>query len=321
MAPLGIMSRNNFPPLLAPGLRHIFVEFFDLKEHAPQYIHYMNEMTSEDAYEIDYQLSGTGPMPLMPEGTPPITDAIVQGGTKKYLHLQYGLLSEVTRQLIADDKYGIVKQMPKSHARSGLFGREAVCCSLFNLGGTLITTNDGVTLFNIAHPLLGGTAATATAPGITNIISAAGTYPNRPSPDTDLGDTAVQQAINIFARMPDGRGIPIHVHPRHLVHPPELRRLTRELLGSPGVPFSANNELNWLQAEGLQGLELNYLTSTSGWGLIAEKSGHQLKFYEREPLMAQTDDDFKTQVLLFLSTQRFSAGATVWPGTFWSYGP
>jgi hypothetical protein len=317
----GIMSRNNFPPLLAPGLRHIFVQFFDLKEHAPQYTHYMNEMTSEDAYEIDYELSGTGPMPLMPEGTPPITDSMIQGGTKKYVPLQYGLLSEVTRQLIADDKYGIVRQMPKAHARGGLYGREAVCCSLFNLGGTTILTNDGVSLFNTAHPLIGGTAATATAPGISNIINAAGTYPNRPNPDTDLGDTALQQAINIFARMPDGRGIPVHVHPRMLPHPPELRRLVRELLGTPGTVGSANNDLNWIQAEGLHGVELNYLTSTSGWGLLAEKEGHQLKFYDREPLMAQTDDDFKTQVLLFLSTQRFAAGATTWYGTFWSYGP
>ena len=79
--------------------------------------------------------------------------------------------------------------------------------------------------------------------------------------------------------------------------------------------------MNWLQAENLQGLELNYLTSTSAWGLITEKSGHQMNFYEREPLMAATDDDFKTEVLLFKSTQRFSAGATVWQGTFFSYGP
>jgi hypothetical protein len=46
-----------------------------------------------------------------------------------------------------------------------------------------------------------------------------------------------------------------------------------------------------------------------------------LKFYDREPLMAQTDDDFKTQVLLFLSTQRFSVGATTWRGVWFSYGP
>ena len=319
--PINIMSRNMFPPALAPGLRHIFVEWFDLQQRAPQYMEYLNEGTSEDAYEIDWQLSGTGPMPLMQEGTRPVTDGIIQGGTKKYVHLQYGLLSEITRQLIADDKYGVFKQIPKAHARGALYTKEAVACSVFNLGGTTLTTNDGVSLFNTAHPLLGGPQATSTAPNISGIINATGTYPNRPSPDVDLSFTAIQQAINTFSLMPDSRGIPINVKPRHLVHPPQLRWVVREILGSPGKPYTADNELNSLMAEKLEGLELNYLTSPSGWGLITPKDGHQMKMYEREPVMAQTDDDFQTQVLLFLSTQRFSVGATVWQGTFFSYGP
>jgi hypothetical protein len=319
--PITQMSRANFPPLLAPGLRHIFVQFFDLKQRAAQYTHYLNEMDSEDAYEIDYELSGTGPMPEMPEGTRPLSDGILQGGTKKYVHLQYGLLSQVTRQLIADDKYGIIREMPKSHARSALFAQEAVSASIFNLGGSTVLTNTGISLFNTAQPMIGGTEATGFAPGISSIISSAGTYPNRPSPDTDLSFTALQQAINIFTRMPDGRGIPVHVQPRHLIHPPELRWITRELLGSPGKPGTGDNELNALLADKLEGLELNYLTSPSAWFLIAEKEGHQMKYYWRERLAAQTDDDFQTQVLLFLSTQRFSVGATTFYGTFGSYGP
>jgi hypothetical protein len=319
--PITEMSRANFPPLLAPGLRHIFVQFFDLKQRSAQYMHYLNEMDSEDAYEIDYELSGTGPMPEMPEGTRPLSDGILQGGTKKYVHLQYGLLSQVTRQLIADDKYGIIREMPKAHARGALFTREAVGASLLNLGGSTVLTNTGISLFNVAQPLIGGTEATGFAPGISNIISAAGTYPNRPTPDSDFSFTAVQQAINIFTRMPDGRGIPVHVQPRHVIHPPELRWIVREVLGSPGKPGTNDNELNSLIADKLEGLELNYLTSQSAWFMLAEKEGHQLKYYEREALAAQTDDDFQTQVLLFLSTQRFSAGATTWYGTYGSFGP
>jgi hypothetical protein len=319
--PGNFMTRNQFPPVLAPGLRHIFVHWLDLKEHAPQYTHYMNEMTSEDAYEILWELSGTAPMPLMPEGTRPMADGLLQGGTKKTVHLQYGMISEVTRQLIADDKYGLFRRMPEAHARSGMFAREAACCSLFNLGGTSITTTNGVTLFNINQPLMGGSAATTIAPNISTIINTAGNYPNRLNPDSDLTMTSLQQAITMLALQPDDRGIPAHVKPRHLIHAVQQRRNVRELLGSPGVPGSANNEQNWVLAENLQGLELNYLTTPNGWGLIAEKEGHQLSFYEREPLMAQTDDDFKTQVLLFLSTQRFSVVAPTWRGTFFTYGP
>lgn len=319
--PINQMSRNSFPPLLAPGLRHIFVQFVDLRMRDSQYGGVFNTESSEDAYEIDYELSGTGPMPEMPEGARPAYDGILQGGTKKYLHLQYGLASQVTRQLVEDDKYGVIRQIPTSHGRSGLYGREAVCASVFNLGGSLVTTNDGTTLFNTAHPLLGGTEATNVGPGLTNIVYSAGTYPNRPNPDTDLSFTALQQAINLFYRMVDGRGIPVTVRPKHLLIPPELTFIAREILGSPGKPYTADNELNALQGEQLDYRVMNYFTSPSGWGLVADKEGHQLKFYERVPFQAQTDDDFITQVLIFLSTQRFSAGATSWYGTFFSYGP
>lgn len=315
------MSRNMFPPLLADGMKYIFWQATDLKEHTPQYTYYLNEKTAEDAYEILYELSGTGPMPIMPEGAPPQSDGIVQGGFKKAVHLKYGLISQATRELVTDDKYGLIRNVPKAHAKSALFAREAVAASLFNLGGTSITTTNGATLFNTAQPLMGGSAATAVAPNISTIINSPGTYPNRPTPDSDLTMTSLQQAITMMALQPDDRGIPAHVKPKWLVHTVQQRRNVRELLGSPGVPGSANNELNWVLAENLVGLELNYLTSPNGWGLLADKSGHQLNFYDRDPLRADTDDDFKTEVLLFKSTQRFSVAPLSWRGTFFSYGP
>src|SRR5580658_5004478 len=266
-----ISSRNSFPPLLARGLRHIFVEFTDLTMRSAQYKLFMNEETSEDAYEIDYHLAGTGPMPEMPEGTRPAYDGLVQSGTKKYLHLPYGLASQVTRQLVEDDKYGIIKQIPKAHGRSGLFAREAVCTSVLNLGFSLITTDDGVTLFNTAHPLPGGASATATGPGVSNVSNSVGTYPNRPSPDTDFSFTAMQQAINFFYRFIDGRGIPVMMRPKTVWLPPELIKVGREVLGTPGQPGNANNDLNWLQGENLNFVSLNYLTSPSAWFMSATK--------------------------------------------------
>jgi hypothetical protein len=287
----------------------------------PQYTRFLKVDNSEDAYEIDYHLAGTGPMPEMPEGTRPVADNIIQSGTKKYLHLPYGLLSQFTRQLVEDDKYGIIVQTTKAHARSALYAREAVSANVLNLGGTLQLTDDGVTLFNTAHPLPGGTEATSVGPGLANIINSAGTYPNRPSPDADFSFTSLQQAINYFYRFTDGRGIPSMVRPKHAVIPPELIMIAREILGSPGKPYTADNELNALQGENLNFYHLNYLTSPSAWFLLAEKDETYLRFYERVEIQGQTDDDFQTQVLLLLTTQRFSAGATSWINTFGSYGP
>jgi hypothetical protein len=286
-----------------------------------QYDKFMNVMSSEDAYEIDYHVAGTGPMPEMPEGTRPAYDGLVQSGTKKYLHLPYGLASQVTRQLVEDDKYGIIRQIPKAHAKSALYAREAVCASVLNLGGTLITTDDGVTLFNTAHPLPGGTDATTTGPGLSNIINSAGTYPNRPTPDADFSFTSLQQGINYFYRFVDGRGIPSMMRPKEVFLPPELIMIGREILGSPGKPYTADNELNALQGENLQFRHLNYLTSPSAWFLFAGKEETGLKMYDRIPIQAETNDDFQTQVLIFLTTQRFSAGASWWQGTYGSFGP
>jgi len=316
-----LSSRFTFPPLLSRGLKHIFVEHTDLTMRSQQYDRYMNVESSEDAYEIDYHLAGTGPMPEMPEGTRPAYDGLVQSGTKKYLHLPYGLASQVTRQLVEDDKYGQIRQIPKAHAKSALFAREAVSASILNLGGTLITTDDGVSLFNTAHPLPGGTEATSIGPGVSSIINSAGTYPNRPSPDADLSFTSLQQAVNFFYRFIDGRGIPSMVRPKHLYIPPELIMIAREILGSPGKPYTTDNELNALQGENLEFCTLNYLTSPSAWFLFGAKEDTGLKFYERVGIQAQTDDDFQTQVLIFLTTQRFSAGASWWQSTYASFGP
>lgn len=316
-----LSSRFTFPPLLAPGLRHILVEFTDFQMRERQLDKFMNMESSEDAYEIDYHIAGTGPMPEQPEGTPPAYDGLVQSGTKKYLHLPYGLASQVTRQLVEDDKYAIIRQIPKAHARSAVFAQEAVAASVLNLGGTLITTDDGVTLFNTAHPLPGGTSATTTGPGLANIINSAGTYPNRPNPDADFSFTALQQAINYFYRFVDGRGIPSLVRPKRVLLPPELIMVGREILGTPGKPYTSDNEINALQGENLEFIHLNYLTSPSAWFLFGEKDETGLKFYERVPIQAQTDDDFQTQVLIFLTTQRFSAGASYWQSTFGSFGP
>jgi phage major head subunit gpT-like protein len=318
--PNSLMSRNTFPPLLSRGLRHIFVEFTDLTMRSAQYTEFMNVMSSEDAYEIDYHVAGTGPMPEMPEGTRPLYDGLIQSGTKKYLHLPYGLASQVTRQLVEDDKYGIIRQIPKAHARSALYAREAVSASILNLGGTLITTDDGQTLFNTAHALPGGTEATSVGPGVSGLVSASGTYPNRPSPDADFSFTAIQQGINYFYRFTDGRGIPSMLRPKHVWIPPELIMIAREILGSPGKPYTMDNELNALQGEELDFKHLNYLTSPSAWFMSSSKEETGTKFYERVPIQAQTDDDFQTQVLIFLTTQRFSSGASWWQGWYGSYG-
>lgn len=316
-----MMVRGQFAQTLAPGVHHWFLHFLDLQMREEEYTHIFNVETSMQAFEDEVEMAGVGAMPEKPEGSAAVYDDMIQGGTKRYLHLTYALGSRATWELIEDDQYGILKQVPKAHARSAMFAREQVSANVLNLGFSTVTTTDGVSLFNTQHPLLGGTAATNLGPGLTNVIFAGGTYPNRPSPDVDLSFTGIQLMVNQFERMIDSQGIPVRVKPRYILIPPELKFIAREILGSPGKPYTNDNELNSLLGEDLKFRVLHYLTSQSAWFGVAEKDSHQLKFFDRHPIDTDYDDDFDTRSTKVLTFQRFSAGATSWVGTWGSNGP
>jgi hypothetical protein len=316
-----MMVRGSFAQTLAPGVHHWFLHFLDLQMRDEEYTHVANVENSTQAFEDEVEMAGVGAMPEKPEASSTIYDDLIQGGTKRYVHLTYALGSRASWELIEDDQYGIIKQVPKAHARSAMFAREQVFWNVFNLGFSTITTTDGVSLFNTQHPLLGGTAATALGPGLTNVIFAAGTYPNRPSPDVDLSFTAVQLMVNQFERMIDSQGIPIRVKPRTVLIPPELKFIAREILGSGGKPYTGDNELNALIGEDLKFRVIHYFTSQSAWFAVPEKEGHQVKFFDRHPIDTDYDDDFDTRSTKMMTFQRFSAGATSWVGTWGSNGP
>lgn len=316
-----MMVRGQFAQALAPGVHHWFLHFLDLQMREEEYTHVFNVENSQQAFEDEVELTGVGAMPEKPEGSAAIYDDMVQGGTKRYVHLTYALGSRATWELIEDDQYSILKQVPKSHARSAMFAREMVSWNVFNLGFSTVTTTDGVSLFNTQHPLLGGPAATNLGPGLTNVIYATGTYPNQPSPNVDLSFTAVQLMVNQFERLIDSQGIPVRVKPRHVLIPPELKFIAREILGSPGKPYTADNELNALIGEDLKFRVIHYFTSQSAWFAVADKDSHQIKFFDRHPIDTDYDDDFDTRSTKVLTFQRFSAGATAWQGTWGSNGP
>jgi hypothetical protein len=316
-----MMVRGQFAQTLAPGVHHWFLHFLDLQMREEEYSTVFNVETSTQAFEDEVEMAGVGIMPERPEGSPAAYDDLIQGGTKRYVHLSYALGSRTSWELIEDDQYGILKQVPKAHARSAQFAREMVSWNVFNLGFSTITTTDGISLFNTQHPLLGGTAATAVGPGLTNVVFAAGTYPNRPSPDIDLSFTGVQLMVNQFERLVDSQGIPIRVKPRTVLIAPENKFIAREILGSPGKPYTNDNELNSILGEDLKFRVIHYFTSQSAWFAVADKEGHQLKHFDRHPIDTDYDDDFDTRATKMLTFQRFTAGATSWVGTWGSNGP
>lgn len=315
------MIRAQYAQVLAPGIEHNFVEFIDLKHRDRQYDKVFNIDNTTKAFEDEVQFAGTGPAPELTEGEGVAYADLIQGGTKRYVPLKYALGARISYELIQDDLYGIIKQAPKALAFSLAFTEEMVPWNIFNNGFSTVVTTDGVSLFNNQHPLLGGTNATNTGPGLANVISASGTYPNSPATQMDLSFTALQLMSNQFSRMTDSLGLPIMIRPKKLIIPPELTFIARELLGSPGKPYTGDNEINSLLGEDLTYMISSFLTSASAWFAVTEKEHHQLKFKWRKSIDTDYDDDFDTQAVKMLTYMRIAAGATHWIGTWGSNGP
>lgn len=317
------MVRNQFFQAMSVDVAHNFIEFLDLRQKAVQFRAIFNVHPSKKAYEDAVHYAGFAPAQPKNEGEAVVYDNLIQGGTRRYVHQTYGLGVRMSYELMQDDQTGMMEQSPKGLVQSHIFAQEQTAANVFNLGfsATGTITDDGVSLFNNQHPLLGGVAATNVAPGVGSFSTAAGTYPNRPQTDADLSFTALQYGTMSFQRMPNARGLVVAVRPKHLRIPPELEFIAIELLGSAGKPYTSDNEVNALISTGLS-YEINsYFTSPSGWFLTGNKDEHRLMFFERQPIYGDYDRDFDQQALKFLAISRYSAGADTWLNTFGSLGP
>lgn len=315
------MVRGQYAQLMAPGQRKIFVQWNETYQRELQYPAVFNIETITSMYKDELEFAGTGPMPLKPENTPLSYTRLIQGGTIRSIPLTYGLASRCSFELHDDDQYGVIKQIPQALARSMRFTEEMVPWNIINLGFSTVKSIDGVTLFNNQHPLLGGPSATSYTPGIGSIISAPGTYPNRPAVDIDLSFAGIQLMTNQFQGMVDGQGLPITYFPKSILIHFTNRFLARELLGSPGKPGTATNEINSLLGEDLGYMVGNYLQSVGAWFALCEKKYHHLKFIWRQKPKTDFDDDFDTKALKQSVVSRFTAVPDNWLGVWGSNGP
>src|SRR5882757_227644 len=196
------MVRPSFSQLMQTGLRKLYLETEMLEQRAEEFPNIFNVETSTKQYEQDVKYAGMGPLQEKPEASPIAYSDAIQGGSIRYLHLTYALGALVSKELMDDDQYGIMKKIPQMLARSTRFTRESIAFAILNQGfSNSVTTVDGVSLFNNQNPLLGGVAATNLGPGLTNVISVAGTYPNRPPTDLDFSVGALQLATAYFDRL------------------------------------------------------------------------------------------------------------------------
>lgn len=209
-------------------------------------------------------------------------------------HNAYGLGTALTREALDDNLY-------KEH-----FGPLAI-----GLADSFAQTEE------IVHANLINTATTANASYIGDGLPLAstthpidnGVYANRPSPDLDLNESAIEYALQQIRVFPDQAGNRLLARGRKLGVPIALEFTAERLTKAELRPGTNTNDITaFLSAGGLsEGYQvMDYLTSPYLWFVLTSIRG--IVSYERVPFEIDMQVDPITGNLLLIAYQRFGVG-------------
>lgn len=300
------LLRNQFSDLFfataLPVLEDTIMEKYKSK---PDLIPMIFNTESSDKWgEQDTTISGLGLAVAKGENAPVTYDDVLQGFDKTYIHATYALAIRVSKEMIDDDKWGIIKKATSALGRSMFNTRQIIAAAHFNNAFNAgFPGPDGLELCSLLHPLIGG-----------------GTEQNELTAAADLSVTSLRAAINDIEDTVDDRGLLINISPKYLLVPNELKWDCEELLKSSLRPDNANNPINAFQMQNLDYLVWNYLTDPDAWFLMSEKTEHSMKWYDRESVNTASDYDFDARASKTMIASRFSSGWSEWRGIYGSPG-
>lgn len=285
------MNRATFSKSVVPGL---FAFMNSALARRPKFYDQITQVkTSKKAYEENAYFAGLGLFPEKLEGEKIAYDSFIQGPTKRWVHKTYGLGVRFTEEFVEDSLYPDVPtefgDMSKELGNVAGETQEVLVHDILN-SGTVTTTHtagDGLAIFSTAHKRLDGS-----------------TWSNRSAADGALAAATLRQGILDFENTLSDRGIQQVQKPKILLVPTALEWTARELLNSAYDPETANNAINPIQSRSLQLVVDPFLTSTTAWFLIGDKSPI-ITFMRRAVKFAQ-DGDFETGDAMFKGTFRMS---------------
>lgn len=300
----GIISRADFPSFLWPGINSTWGATF--KEFPPEAKPLFGFNSTNRAYEEDVGMTPLGLAPVIEENGAIQYDSMVQGFTKRYTIVDYGLGFKVSYNMFKDSQYQVTNQMlrrPKALAFSMRQTDETVGTNIFNRAfNSSYTGADGQSLCATSHPNQG---------------SAGGTQSNRVA--ADLSEAALEDAIKAIGDFKDDRGNNIQANVKAIVTSHYLQFEVSRILKSSQTPDSANNAVNVIKLEGWipKAHILHKLTDTDVWFLLTDVP-EGLKYFENEPVNFDMDNDFDTRAAKYAAFARYCYGWTDWHGIYGS---
>jgi len=304
---LSTMIRGQFEDLYferLPLIDHIIFDKYN--KYPEEFSKYFNMNSSTRAFENVTGITTMDYLVEKPESTGITYDSMLQAYNSMYTHLTYALGFRVSSEGLQDDLDGILSRGAAALGTSAMYSPEIVSADVFNTAFDAPAesgkgNHDGLSLCNTAHVKRGG-----------------GTESNKDT--ADLSVTALQTMINNFAAQTDHRGKKINIKPRHLVVPQALSWTAQTLLGSDGLPGSADNDINTLKTAGLTWSTWHFLSDPIAWFMLADKSDTELNFFWRQQFTTDHDTDFDTGDGKTKISGRFSVGWSDHKGVFGSDG-
>lgn len=298
-----VMNTGAFSQVISRDFKKIF--FDEYAKQPTEYTAVFNVQNMDGAYDRYGQVTGLGSLYKIAEGETVPQESFVQGNEKLIYPEDFGLALAITENMYDDDKTGIMKKGFQELGKAAALTKELICWDLLNSG--FVTTKrvgiDGGALF-ATHNLIGG-----------------GTYSNVAGAGLALSNTSLQAAFNVFEKMVNEKGKPTPIKPAVLVVPPELRFAAETYLKNEYNPEASISHLtNVVGNKGVTFMVSHYLTSSTAWFLLAEKSAHDLNFFVRKPLALKQWDEPSKRIAVFQATMRCTADFVNWYGTYGNAG-
>ena len=299
------ISRAQLLKELLPGLNALFG--MEYSRYGEEHKEIYETETSERSFEEETKLSGFSAAPVKNEGNAIAYDNAQEAWSTRYTHETIALGFSITEEAIEDNLYdSLSSRYTKSLARAMAYTKQVKAAAVLNNGfSASYPGGDGVSLFNVDHPLISG-----------------GVNSNTPSTQADLNETSLEAAVIQIAAWTDERGLLIAAKPVKLIVPPNLMFTAKRLLDTELRVSTADNDINALKQMGAipGGYTVNhYLTDTNAWFLTTDVP-NGLKHFVRSPLVNSMDGDFDTGNVRYKARERYSFGWSDPLGMFGSSG-
>jgi hypothetical protein len=288
-----MMNRAQFAKELQLGLNTVFGLNYD--QHAECWPEHLDIETSRKAYEEDVLSAGLGAAQVKPEGSGVAYDEGRDAYVSRYYHETIALAFAITEEMVEDGLYGSVgSRFSGELAFSMQYSKEVRGADILNNGfNSSFPGGDGVQLFATTHPLAGG-----------------GTFSNCLATPADLSEAALEELLLLIADWTDERGKNVRIRTSKLIVPNALQFVAERILGTPGRPGTADNDINAIRSMNAipNGYVCNpYLTDTNAWFLKTDcRDG--LKHFVRVRMQRGMEGEFESGNLRYKARERYSNG-------------